>query len=123
MQYSESTFTLGSVFSLAHIAKIFNKAKYPTFTRMEPPDSQITKAVLSLLKHYQWNKFSIITEEGDQYSTIAKSLYDQALKRNFTVNHYETFENVHSCCVNKLPCCTTVSLFFYFSRIPQTLQQ
>ena len=72
-------------------AEISSQEKYPTFTRMEPPDTQVTNSVLALLKYYKWSKFSIIWQEDAQWETVAKHLNDQAVMLNFTVNHYLPF--------------------------------
>lgn len=111
-------------------AEITSQEKFPTFTRMEPPDTQVrtliqgpksksillklyfqvTNSVLSLLKYYKWFKFSIISQDDSQWETIAKHLYDQAEERNFTVNHYLKFQDPQECCINqKQECCTDVS--------------
>jgi guanylate cyclase len=74
-----------------------------TFARTEPPDTQVTKSVIALLLHYNWNKFSIIAEKP--WSTVAKSLQDQAGKNNLTINHFLSVEDRHVCCEDRLPCC------------------
>ncbi|XP_066598422.1 receptor-type guanylate cyclase Gyc76C-like [Prorops nasuta] len=87
----------------------YKASKVSTFARTEPPDTQVTKSVIALLLHYGWNKFTIITESA--WSTVAKSLEDQATKHNLTVNHYRTVEDRHTCCEERLPCCQ-VSVWF-----------
>lgn len=89
-------------------AQISSKAEYPTFTRMEPPDTQVTSSVLSLLEFYKWNKFSIVFQEGDQWETIAKHLNEQALKKEFSVNHYIQFKDQNHCCIEELECCNAM---------------
>lgn len=80
------------------------KASYvPTFARTEPPDTQVTKSVISLLKYYRWQKFSIIYEEA--LETVAQSLKEQAYSRNMTVNDFKKAMDRHKCCVEKFPCC------------------
>lgn len=74
-----------------------------TFARTEPPDTQVTKSVIALLLHYDWNKFTIIAEK--EWSTVAKSLEEQANKHNFTINHHKRVEDGHVCCTERLPCC------------------
>ena len=70
----------------------------------------MTGSVLSLLQYYKWKKFSIILQEEAQSETIAKHLYEEALKKNFTVNHYRKFRDPVVCCVKKWDeCCTSVS--------------
>ncbi|XP_060811458.1 receptor-type guanylate cyclase Gyc76C-like [Bombus pascuorum] len=84
-------------------------SKVNTFARTEPPDTQVTKSVIALLLHYGWNRFTIITESA--WSTVAKSLEEQAIKNNLTVNHYKTVEDRHTCCEERLLCCQ-VSVWF-----------
>ncbi|XP_051156964.1 receptor-type guanylate cyclase Gyc76C-like [Leptopilina boulardi] len=81
-----------------------------TFARTEPPDTQVTKSVIALLLHYDWNKFTIIAEK--EWSTVAKSLEQQAKKHNFTINHHKRVEDGHVCCTEKLECCQ-VSRWFH----------
>lgn len=33
-----------------------NKKDFPTFARTRPPDTQISKSVVSLLLHYNWTQ-------------------------------------------------------------------
>ena len=54
--------------------EVSNKKRYPTFTRMEPPDTQVTSSVLALLRHYQWTKFTIIYQDNGRWDTIAEHL-------------------------------------------------
>ena len=42
--------------------------------------------MIALLSYYHWNKFSIIWENTLQYQTVVKSLTDQAIAQNFTIN-------------------------------------
>ncbi|XP_063972285.1 receptor-type guanylate cyclase Gyc76C-like isoform X1 [Diachasmimorpha longicaudata] len=81
----------------------YKASKVPTFARTEPPETQVTKSLIALLLHYGWNKFTIITESA--WTTVAKSLENQATKNNLTVNHYKTVEDRHTCCEDRLPCC------------------
>ncbi|XP_076228299.1 receptor-type guanylate cyclase Gyc76C [Nomia melanderi] len=81
----------------------YKASKVNTFARTEPPDTQVTKSVIALLLHYGWNKFTIITEIA--WSTVARSLEEQATVNNLTVNHYKTVEDRHTCCEEMLPCC------------------
>ncbi|CAL7947734.1 unnamed protein product [Xylocopa violacea] len=84
----------------------YKASKVTTFARTEPPDTQVTKSVIALLLHYGWNKFTIVAENA--WSTVARSLEEQATKNNLTVNHHITLEDRHTCCVDRLPCCQGV---------------
>ncbi|CAG5129753.1 unnamed protein product, partial [Candidula unifasciata] len=53
---------------LSHICpddKVSDKIEYPTFTRTFPPADRIITSVVSLLKHFRWNKFSVIYAKQD----------------------------------------------------------
>ena len=90
-------------------AKISSRELYPTFTRMEPPDTQVTSSVLSLLEYHKWKKFSIIYQEGAQWETIAKYLQNQATKKGFHLNHYVKFKDQLSCCISgDNECCSNM---------------
>lgn len=83
----------------------------PTFARTEPPDTQVTKSVIALLRHYSWNKFSIVSEKA--WASVAKSLENQATAKpnNLTINHHKIVEDRHTCCEERLQCCQTSSMF------------
>ena len=62
--------------------------RYPTFTRMEPPDTQVTTSVLALLKYHKWFKFTIVSQKNEQWRTIAEDLRMQAeMRPEFTVRN------------------------------------
>ncbi|KAL0119212.1 hypothetical protein PUN28_009653 [Cardiocondyla obscurior] len=88
---------------LSYKCSDYKASKVKTFVRTEPPDTQVTKSVIALLLHYGWNKFTIVTESA--WSTVARSLQEQATENNLTVNHYRTVEDRHTCCEDRLPCC------------------
>ena len=107
--------------------EISNNRDYPTFTRMEPPDTQATNSTLALLEYYKWKKFSIVTQKDAQWQTIAKHLRYQAEIKNFTINHYEEFVDYRTCCNKGLNCCTKVSsyqtfLFVFLKLLVHTTQ-
>uniref|UniRef100_A0A1B0CUZ5 Guanylate cyclase n=1 Tax=Lutzomyia longipalpis TaxID=7200 RepID=A0A1B0CUZ5_LUTLO len=75
----------------------------PTFARTEPPDTQVTKSIISLLNYYGWKKFSIIHEE--LWTAVANNLQEQAKEKNMTVNHMLAVVDNHKCCENSMECC------------------
>lgn len=77
----------------------------PTFARTEPPDTQVTKSVISLINYYGWRKFSIIHEKD--WAKVAISLKEQALRKNMTINHCEEVPDQDSCCSQNLECCNS----------------
>ncbi|XP_076266824.1 receptor-type guanylate cyclase Gyc76C-like isoform X1 [Rhynchophorus ferrugineus] len=83
----------------------YKASSVPTFARTEPPDTQVTKSIISLLNYYNWNKFSIIYEEG--WDTVAHSLEDETKGKNMSVQHKKNAQDRHKCCENNLKCCQT----------------
>ncbi|KAH8323965.1 hypothetical protein KR074_002395 [Drosophila pseudoananassae] len=82
----------------------YRASAIPTFARTEPPDTQVVKSLLALLRYYAWNKFSILYE--DVWGPVADLLKDQATERNMTVNHQLSFiDNRAKCCEKMLSCC------------------
>ncbi|XP_065155987.1 receptor-type guanylate cyclase Gyc76C-like isoform X3 [Atheta coriaria] len=81
----------------------YKASDVPTFARTEPPDTQVTKSVISLLKYYDWKKFSIIYEE--EWQTVASSLVKEAKARNMTINDVRSPMDKYKCCELNLPCC------------------
>ena len=67
---------------------------------------QVTKSIVSLLRYYKWNKFSMVVENSPRWQTVAKSLEELATKTyNMTINHRLPFEDTNRCCANKESCC------------------
>ncbi|XP_045491342.1 receptor-type guanylate cyclase Gyc76C-like isoform X1 [Colias croceus] len=81
----------------------YQTSTLPNFARLEPPDAQATKSVISLLRYYRWNKFSIVYEE--LWVTVALTLENHAKKNNMTVNHQRPVINGFKCCEEKMTCC------------------
>lgn len=75
----------------------------PTFARTEPPDTQVTKSVIALLRYYGWMKFTIVYEQ--RWNTVASSLEKEAKVNNMTINGIKSVIDVHMCCVHKMSCC------------------
>ncbi|KAK3910945.1 Receptor-type guanylate cyclase Gyc76C [Frankliniella fusca] len=84
-----------------------------TFARTEPPDLQVTKSLISLLRYYHWSKFTLLHEET--WSTVAASLHDQAVSNNMTIQEQLEVTDSHKCCEEKLKCCQ----FNYWYRLVQ----
>ncbi|KAI5695232.1 hypothetical protein M8J75_013039 [Diaphorina citri] len=89
----------------------------PTFARTEPPDTQVTKSVIALLKYYDWKKFSILYEDISPWTTVADSLNKEAKQANISVNHFYRMQDRHTCCEKQMPCCFDV---YYYNVIQNT---
>ncbi|XP_022167854.1 receptor-type guanylate cyclase Gyc76C-like [Myzus persicae] len=94
----------------------YKASQVPTFARTEPPDTQITKSIISLLRYYNWKKFSIITEEP--WKNVAESLKIQALNANMTINHFLTIVDPHQCCEQDQSCC---NVGHWYSVVQETM--
>ncbi|GLG93315.1 Guanylate cyclase [Gryllus bimaculatus] len=76
----------------------------PTFARTEPPDTQVTKSILSLLKYYDWKKFAVIWEEP--WEAVAMTLMRQAKELyNSTITHQRQLQDPAKCCISNEECC------------------
>lgn len=62
--------------------------------------------MISLLKYYDWKKFSILYEES--WTPVAESLKAAMPKNNLTYNHYKLVVDRHKCCEEQKPCCNQV---------------
>ncbi|XP_021202770.2 receptor-type guanylate cyclase Gyc76C-like [Bombyx mandarina] len=81
----------------------YQVSRLPNFARLEPPGVQATKSLISLLRYYRWNKFSILYEES--WMTVALTLENYAKDFNMTVNHQRPVINHFKCCEEKMACC------------------
>ncbi|XP_013182173.1 PREDICTED: guanylate cyclase 32E-like [Papilio xuthus] len=93
----------------------YQTSTLPNFARLEPPDTQATKSVLSLLRYYRWNKFSILYEES--WVTVALTLENHAKQNNMTVNHQRPVIDAFKCCEEKMTCCAPG---FWYQFIQET---
>ncbi|XP_077302686.1 receptor-type guanylate cyclase Gyc76C-like isoform X2 [Arctopsyche grandis] len=83
----------------------YGASMIPTFARTEPPNTQVTKSVISLLRYYRWHKFSVLYEEA--WTKVALLLENHAKRHNMTVNHLRQVTDVHNCCAQGLQCCNS----------------
>uniref|UniRef100_A0A182MXC5 Guanylate cyclase n=1 Tax=Anopheles dirus TaxID=7168 RepID=A0A182MXC5_9DIPT len=90
----------------------------PTFARTEPPDTQVTKSIISLLTYYGWRKFSIIHEQ--LWKNVATSLEAQAVRQNLTVNHVEMVFDNYKCCQDDMDCCRSG---YWYTVIQKTMNR
>ncbi|VDO69760.1 unnamed protein product [Onchocerca flexuosa] len=74
-----------------------DKSKYPTFARTVPTETEITAALVALLKHFKWRKFSIIYEKNvaneELFRSIKSTIEKQNVNMKLSDKHY-TIMNV-----------------------------
>lgn len=99
-------------------SELHRNTPIPTFARTEPPDTQVTKSIISLLMYYGWKKFTIVHEE--QWKNVAVSLESQAGRNNLTVNRVEEVIDNHKCCENSLDCCRSG---YWYTIIQNTMNR
>uniref|UniRef100_A0A182J455 Guanylate cyclase n=1 Tax=Anopheles atroparvus TaxID=41427 RepID=A0A182J455_ANOAO len=90
----------------------------PTFARTEPPDTQVTKSIISLLTYYGWRKFSIIHEQ--LWKNVATSLETQAARNDLKVNHVEMVFDNYKCCQDDMDCCRSG---YWYTVIQKTMNR
>ncbi|XP_026479460.1 guanylate cyclase 32E-like [Ctenocephalides felis] len=56
-----------------------NKMDFPTFARTRPPDTQISKSVLAVLRHFNWTQISFLHMSGPDtdFGLVAQNIIDQ----------------------------------------------
>lgn len=84
-----------------------NKQRHRTFVRTFPPNYQVIKSVIALLRNYKWFKFGIVYENTIQFRTMALHLVERATRHNsrFQLTSISPYENWWSCCEDNRPCC------------------
>ncbi|KAG5271927.1 hypothetical protein AALO_G00185690 [Alosa alosa] len=50
-----------------------DKRRYPNFFRIVPSDNAIHPAVIKFVKHYNWNRVGILTQDGQGVSEVCRS--------------------------------------------------
>ncbi|XP_011145363.1 guanylate cyclase 32E [Harpegnathos saltator] len=74
-----------------------NKKKYPTFARTRPPDTQISKSVVSVLKAFNWTKVTFMymnstVYEFNRMSTVATTILASFEAAGISLNHLRCWE-------------------------------
>ncbi|KAK7084332.1 hypothetical protein SK128_003437 [Halocaridina rubra] len=54
--------------------RVSDKTKYYTFARTLPPSTKIVKALISLMKKYEWQQFVLLTENTKNYLQIKEAV-------------------------------------------------
>lgn len=88
---------------------LFRIIKYSNLILIIIEFIQVTKSVISLLRYYRWEQFSILHEEP--WLKVALLLEIHAKKHNMTVNHLRQVSDVHKCCEDGLQCCNSGHTF------------
>lgn len=74
-----------------------NKKDFPTFARTRPPDTQISKSVLSLLLAYNWTHvtFLYLETSEDEYRPVANTIISTLQSANIYINAVKTWSKVY----------------------------
>ncbi|XP_055858985.1 guanylate cyclase 32E [Episyrphus balteatus] len=69
---------------------VSNKKIFRTFARTLAPASKVSKSVISLLHHFNWDKFAIIVgTKPDWGLEVARAIQDLAELENLTITHFK----------------------------------
>ncbi|KAL4241108.1 hypothetical protein ACF0H5_001886 [Mactra antiquata] len=55
--------------------EVSDKKEYPTFARTKPPDSQISKSVVSVMKQFNWKKITFLYSELSMFQHTAETIH------------------------------------------------
>ncbi|XP_032675177.1 guanylate cyclase 32E isoform X2 [Odontomachus brunneus] len=77
-----------------------NKKDFPTFARTRPPDTQISKSVVSVLLAFNWTKVTFMYMNASVYefnkmSTVAKTILASFEAAGISLNHVRCWEEPH----------------------------
>ncbi|XP_067013444.2 receptor-type guanylate cyclase Gyc76C [Anabrus simplex] len=86
-----------------------------TFARTEPPDTQVVKSLITLLRYYDWKKFAFIWEEA--WKPVADTLKKQAKEANMTITYNRAIPDRSTCCIESLDCCSGT---FWYKVVQET---
>lgn len=84
-----------------------NKSIYPTFVRTLPPSSKISKSLIALLKHFEWNKVVMVVSNSPADRQIEEAFVELAeahqiqitrtfhLTSNYLSRYFERLKEIH----------------------------
>ncbi|KAF6020196.1 hypothetical protein EB796_021491 [Bugula neritina] len=70
-------------------AEVSNKKEYPTFARTKSTDSTVATSLIKLLKHYNWLKVTIITDDFTFTGADWKPLTQEIKEISFNLYYFE----------------------------------
>ena len=80
-----------------------DKKLYPTFARTSPPATQVTKSIIALLRHFNWNKFAMVVGSSAKWQPIAEKMKILAVEHNLTLNGFFEFKEPYFSLKGKNP--------------------
>ncbi|XP_059622692.1 guanylate cyclase 32E [Phlebotomus argentipes] len=96
-----------------------NKKDFPTFARTRPPDTQISKSVLSLLLAYNWTRvtFLYLDSEDNEFGAVAETIVSTLEAAGVKVHMILTWNTIYHHGYSKSPFDDLVELSFTDTRI------
>ncbi|XP_013792558.1 guanylate cyclase 32E-like, partial [Limulus polyphemus] len=67
--------------------KVSNKTIYKTFARTLPPSSKVSKSVISLLKHFSWDKVVLVVSENHWDKQVEEALLIRAEEESIQITN------------------------------------
>ncbi|XP_052831709.1 receptor-type guanylate cyclase Gyc76C-like [Octopus bimaculoides] len=72
--------------------EVSNKTIYPTFARTFPPANQVTKFIVSLLKHHNWTQYSLVVGSSNRMMDIKSKLVQLSTEYNLSIINITTYK-------------------------------
>lgn len=99
-----------------------DKLEFPTFARTRPPDTQISKSIVSVLTAFNWTKVSFLYMnsslfEFNKMSTVASTILSSFALAGITVNYLQCWEEPYHVTHMKNPFHKLVSETYSETRI------
>nr|XP_006817694.1 PREDICTED: guanylate cyclase 32E-like [Saccoglossus kowalevskii] len=92
-----------AVFTRCAEYEVSDKEIYPTFARTYPPDSQISKSVVALLKYFDWDHVTLVTSEDTQWMAVSHSLENDLAASNVTIQSVQYYPHPYFPGFNSFP--------------------
>lgn len=91
--YQRRITSFGKIFQFCTHRESSNKKEFPTFARTRPPDTQISKSVVSVLMAFNWTKVSRTIFISWERNTILQSCLSSRVIDEFKGYNFDKIKN------------------------------
>lgn len=67
-----------------------DKGRYPNFFRIVPSDNAVHPAVIKFVRHYNWNRVGILTQDGQEVFEVSHLVVKHVGILTVTFSHEQT---------------------------------
>ncbi|XP_074647911.1 guanylate cyclase 32E-like isoform X2 [Tubulanus polymorphus] len=74
-------------------SKLSNKKAYPTFSRVLPPTSKVSKSVIALMQFYEWNQYTLVFSDDSKWKETVTTMSDLSKQHGIKILQREEFSS------------------------------